>query len=157
MNVKAIKRNMKNEKGLTLIELLAVIVILGIIAAIAIPAIGNIIQKSKVDAVKSEAIQVLNAAKLYISSNGIPEGGTQTLRLKDANESIGEGDLSSFVDEYKYDSYYVVVSAGEDGKVTYKISSKKINIGKSSITFDGATIGGINRNKEYKDDVIIDE
>ncbi len=39
-----------NEKGLTLIELLAVLVIVGIIAAIAIPAIGGTITKSKVRA-----------------------------------------------------------------------------------------------------------
>ncbi|RIV13331.1 prepilin-type N-terminal cleavage/methylation domain-containing protein, partial [Priestia flexa] len=45
------KKFLKNEKGLTLIELLAVIVILGIIAAIAIPSIGGIIQKSREDAV----------------------------------------------------------------------------------------------------------
>ena len=41
------KERLKNQKGLTLIELLAVIVILGIIAAIAIPSIGNIIQNTK--------------------------------------------------------------------------------------------------------------
>lgn len=34
------KKLLKNEKGLTLVELLAVIVILAIIAAIAVPAIG---------------------------------------------------------------------------------------------------------------------
>lgn len=35
-----IKKLLKNQKGFTLVELLAVIVILGIIAAIAIPSIG---------------------------------------------------------------------------------------------------------------------
>ncbi|MHA6483633.1 prepilin-type N-terminal cleavage/methylation domain-containing protein [Paenibacillus sp. strain BS8-2] len=49
----------KNEKGLTLIELLAVLVIVGIIAAIAIPAIGGTISssKSKADAATRSMIE----------------------------------------------------------------------------------------------------
>ncbi len=38
---KKIQALLKNQKGLTLVELLAVIVILGIIAAIAVPSIGE--------------------------------------------------------------------------------------------------------------------
>ena len=63
--IKNMKKQLKNEKGLTLIELLAVIVILAIIAAIAIPAIGNIIANSKYNAIKSDGINVINAAQLY--------------------------------------------------------------------------------------------
>lgn len=59
------KKQMKNEKGLTLIELLAVIVILAVIAAIAIPSIGNIIENSKYNAVKADALNVLSAANMY--------------------------------------------------------------------------------------------
>ncbi|SOC13282.1 type IV pilus assembly protein PilA [Ureibacillus xyleni] len=55
---------MKNEKGLTLIELLAVIVVLGIIAAIAIPAIGNIIENTKKDAHIANAKAMIEATRL---------------------------------------------------------------------------------------------
>ncbi|MEC1718152.1 type IV pilin protein [Schinkia azotoformans] len=71
-----LKRFLKNEKGLTLVELLAVVVILGIIAGIAVPAIGGIISKTEKDAVHASAVQVLNAAKIYVASEGIKDSST---------------------------------------------------------------------------------
>ncbi|GKV65706.1 type II secretion system protein [Sporosarcina sp. NCCP-2331] len=66
---KFLQNKLKNEKGLTLVELLAVIVILGIIAAIAVPAIGNIITNSKVNALKADGQNVLSAGNLYFTEN----------------------------------------------------------------------------------------
>ena len=67
---------LKNEKGLTLVELLAVIVILGIIAAIAVPAIGNIIDNTRKDAHVANAESLYNAARLaVISENETPPVG----------------------------------------------------------------------------------
>ncbi|MGA4518578.1 prepilin-type N-terminal cleavage/methylation domain-containing protein [Solibacillus silvestris] len=64
-----LKKRIKNEKGLSLVELLAVIVILAIVAAIAIPAIGNIIESSRVKAAKADAANVLSAAQIYFTEN----------------------------------------------------------------------------------------
>lgn len=84
---KFIQNKLKEQKGLTLIELLAVIVILAIIAAIAIPAIGNIIENSRVGAIKSDATNVLAAADLYFTDGNTPTTpGTVTLaELKAGN------------------------------------------------------------------------
>ncbi|MBO1913251.1 prepilin-type N-terminal cleavage/methylation domain-containing protein, partial [Microvirga sp. 3-52] len=70
------KKQLNNEKGLTLIELLAVIVILAIIAAIAVPAIGNIIAKSNDRAILADASTVLSGAKLAIANNECKEDKT---------------------------------------------------------------------------------
>ena len=72
-----LKKLIRNEKGLTLIELLAVIVILGIIAAIAIPSIGGLIDNSKKDAHVANAQQMINAAKIAVTADKslIPSSG----------------------------------------------------------------------------------
>ncbi len=60
---------LKNRKGLTLIELIAVLVILGIIAAIAVPTIGNTINNQKQRAAEAEWSAIQSAAELYAFQN----------------------------------------------------------------------------------------
>lgn len=60
----------RNERGLTLVELLAVVVILGIVSVIAVPSIGSIIDNSKRDAHIANARQMIEAARIYATNEG---------------------------------------------------------------------------------------
>ncbi|MDN4069601.1 prepilin-type N-terminal cleavage/methylation domain-containing protein [Paenibacillus sp. FSL R5-0407] len=91
-----IQRLRKEEKGLTLIELLAVIVIIGVIAAIAIPLIGGLISDTKDNARTATANQLFEAAKLYSIANNNgelknPSTGAITLQQLEDDSYIQKG------------------------------------------------------------------
>lgn len=58
-----------NNKGFTLVELLAVLVILIAISSIAIPAISSSLDRSKVKQSKAKEKLLLSAAELYVTDN----------------------------------------------------------------------------------------
>jgi type IV pilus assembly protein PilA len=60
---------MRNAKGFTLIELLIVVVIIGILAAIAIPKFANTREKAYVSSMKSDLRNLATAQEIYYSEN----------------------------------------------------------------------------------------
>ena len=58
-----------NRKGFTLIELLIVVVIIGILAAIAIPKFANTKEKAYIAAMKSDLKNLSTAEEAYFSDN----------------------------------------------------------------------------------------
>jgi prepilin-type N-terminal cleavage/methylation domain-containing protein len=60
---------MNKKKGFTLIELLAVIVVLAVVLIIAVPAIGNIIERSRRNTFQSSAKGLIDSAKYFHSKN----------------------------------------------------------------------------------------
>lgn len=73
-----IKQLLKKEGGFTLVELLGVIVILGLIVAISIPLIGNVVEKAKTDTDNAEAELVFDAAKMYYLQEEDPGASVTT-------------------------------------------------------------------------------
>lgn len=144
------KKFFKNEKGLTLVELLAVIVILGIVAAIAVPSIGSVIQKSRENAVKADALAVLNGAKTYVAEHGAPAdtttttGGTTTT----TETKITKANLADYVDDVKLGTEDYSVSVTADGK-TFTLDTGAVAVGKITITFTDAEISEINADDKY--------
>lgn len=119
---KKIRKQLKNEKGLTLVELLAVIVILGIIAAIAVPAIGNIIENSRAKALVSDTVNVMNAANMYFVDEA--EETTVTIKaLKDAKYLESEGKLTQATVKFESGGANTVTAEGENGSVKLDITS----------------------------------
>jgi len=60
---------MRNSKGFTLIELLIVVVIIGILAAIAIPKFGKTKERAYVAAMKSDLRNLITAEEGYFADN----------------------------------------------------------------------------------------
>jgi prepilin-type N-terminal cleavage/methylation domain-containing protein len=67
---------MQNRKGFTLIELLIVVVIIGILAAIAIPKFANTKEKAVVASMKSDLRNLVTAQEAFFSDNQDYAGGT---------------------------------------------------------------------------------
>ena len=58
-----------NNKGFTLIEVLAVVVILSVLAAIMVPSVNYIINQNKENNYENLKNSIISAAKIYLSDN----------------------------------------------------------------------------------------
>lgn len=140
--LKRMRKQLKNEKGLTLVELLAVIVILGIIAAIAVPAIGNIIENSRYNAVKADALNVLNAAQLYYTEN--PKGEIAT-DAPDEEATTTEIKVSQLKTAKYLESAGQIPDEATVTLATRALTADDIDYsGTKKVTFTNATIDIIN-------------
>lgn len=134
-----LKKRLKNEKGLTLVELLAVIVILAIVAMIAVPAIGNIIDNSRYKAAKADAIMILEAANIYFTDNP----SKSEVKISELKTSGYVENLGTFKDDKAGD---VIKDTNNDNKLTLT-GTATLSDGKT-VRFTNATIDLINKDEK---------
>ncbi|OGS07901.1 MAG: hypothetical protein A2270_02500 [Elusimicrobia bacterium RIFOXYA12_FULL_51_18] len=114
-----------NKKGFTLIELMIVVAIIGILAAIAIPKFADLINKSKEGATKGALSTVRSALQIYYGDN---EGWFPTAPTSDAaggaacmavltasSKYIAEVPLAKMPGTTHSDSTVVTAAAAADG------------------------------------------
>ncbi len=73
---------MNQRRGFTLIELLIVVVIIGILAAIAIPKFANTKEKAYIASMKSDLHNILTAEENYFADNMMYTSSTTSLILQ---------------------------------------------------------------------------
>lgn len=111
------KRTIKRRKGFMLLELIIVVAIIGILAAVAIPNLVGMTDEAKVAKIQSDLSTIGTAMEVY----HVKKGGTYP-----ANLSVLEGD----------NGYLKKVPEPPTGAGTYTIVGDK---GEVTCTFNGVT------------------
>ncbi len=69
MKMQTIMKRKDNQKGFTIVELLIVMAILAVLAAVAVPKYTAVLAKSKMDAHNANIDMIVHAGQLYYDSN----------------------------------------------------------------------------------------
>jgi type IV pilus assembly protein PilA len=123
---------LKNRKGFTLIELLIVVVIIGILAAIAIPKFANTKDKAKLASVKTDLRNLVSAQESYFSTTGtyateadkaalnasLSQGNALTINSASGSGFEATVENSTISADPKKCTVYVGSAGKQDGEIT---------------------------------------
>lgn len=121
--IKRIKEN--NKKGFTLVELIVVLVILAILAAMLIPALTGYIDKAKEKDVIAETRQVVMAAQTLVDeAYAKVDIGSDTVKIDGEDGTVKVSDIATLAEVDQANIGTITVTNGKVTVATYTKSGK---------------------------------
>lgn len=150
-----VSKNVRNDKGFTLVEVLAVVVILGIIAGIGIPMVTRYIEKTRKQSYETMESSIYDGARNYVMDENIYLG-----KCTDGYEDIETG-MDNLLVDYQYVDK-LVDPASSGANCTYDVygcmdedaTASRLSTYKYKIELN---CSGYKKCKIYKDDGTIED
>lgn len=94
----------KKDAGFTLIELLIVIVVLGILMSMAVPALSGVKNKADTTVAKADLHNIMQSLEMYYLDYGEYPGQSTKSKLTNISSDLKELKLKNNPDDYSYQS-----------------------------------------------------
>ena len=117
-----IRELLKGERGFTLIELLIVIVVLGILMSMAVPALSGVKDKADTAVAKADLHNIMQSLEMYYLDQGEYPGQSTKGDLTSISTNLAELNIKNDTADYSYqtdadtgaEKYIIIYAAASD-------------------------------------------